>query len=49
MPVTPERILRALEAKREPRREGKRVIFDEELAIETLSADGGQAFWGVHA
>ena len=29
MPATPERILRAIDAKRDPRREGKRVIFDE--------------------
>jgi CO/xanthine dehydrogenase Mo-binding subunit len=49
MPVTPERVLRALDAKREPRREGKRVIYDEEISIAAVSADGGQAFWGVHA
>jgi CO/xanthine dehydrogenase Mo-binding subunit len=49
MPATPERVLAALEAKREPRREGKRVIFDEEISIATLSADGGEAYWGVHA
>jgi CO/xanthine dehydrogenase Mo-binding subunit len=49
MPVTPERILRALESEREPRREGKRVIYDEELSVTTLSSDGGQAFLGVHA
>src|SRR3954464_15178549 len=29
MPATPERVLRALEARREPLRDGKRVIFDE--------------------
>ncbi len=49
MPATPERVLRALEARREPRREGKRVIFDEEISVAGLSADGGQAFWGVDA
>jgi CO/xanthine dehydrogenase Mo-binding subunit len=49
MPATPERVLRALDAKREPRREGKRVIFDEEISVATLSADGGQAYWGVDA
>ena len=33
-PATPERVLRALEAKRrEPRREGKRVIFDEDISV----------------
>jgi CO/xanthine dehydrogenase Mo-binding subunit len=49
MPATPERVLKALEAKREPRRDGKRVIFDEEISVATLSADGGQAYWGVDA
>ncbi len=48
-PVTPERVLRALEAKAEPRREGKRVIYDEELSLAAISSDGGQAYWGVHA
>jgi CO/xanthine dehydrogenase Mo-binding subunit len=33
LPITPERVLRALEAKAEPRREGKVVIFDEELSL----------------
>lgn len=32
LPITPERVLRALEEKREPRREGKKVVFDEELS-----------------
>jgi CO/xanthine dehydrogenase Mo-binding subunit len=36
-PITPERVLRALEERREPRREGKRVIFDDELSIDTVS------------
>jgi len=49
MPATPERVLRALDAKREPRREGKRVIYDEEISVAALSSDGGQAFWGVDA
>jgi hypothetical protein len=49
MPATPERVLKALEAKSEPRRDGKRVIFDEEISVATLSADGGQAYWGVDA
>ena len=46
MPATPERVLRALEAKREPRREGKRVIFDEEISVAALSADGGAGVLG---
>jgi CO/xanthine dehydrogenase Mo-binding subunit len=51
MPATPERVLRALEerAQREPRRDGKRVIYDEEISVSTVSANGGEAFWGVHA
>jgi CO/xanthine dehydrogenase Mo-binding subunit len=51
MPATPERVLRALEerAQREPRREGKRVIYDEEISVSTVSANGGEAYWGVHA
>jgi CO/xanthine dehydrogenase Mo-binding subunit len=49
MPATPERVLRALEDKPEPRREGKRVIYDEEISVGAVSADGGQAYWGVDA
>jgi CO/xanthine dehydrogenase Mo-binding subunit len=45
MPATPERILRALENKTEPRREGKRVIFDEEISIRTMSSEGGAGFF----
>jgi len=44
MPATPERILRALDAKREPKRDGKRVIFDDELSIRTVSSTGGKGF-----
>jgi CO/xanthine dehydrogenase Mo-binding subunit len=44
LPITPERVLRALDAKKEPRREGKQVIFDEELSIATVSSNGGQGF-----
>jgi CO/xanthine dehydrogenase Mo-binding subunit len=37
LPITPERVLRALERKAtgegEPRREGKRVIFDEDISV----------------
>jgi CO/xanthine dehydrogenase Mo-binding subunit len=39
-PATPERVLRALEEKKEPRREGKRVIFDEEISVAAVSASG---------
>jgi CO/xanthine dehydrogenase Mo-binding subunit len=41
LPITPERVLRALEAKREPRREGKAVIFDEELSLGAVAHPDG--------
>ena len=44
MPATPERILRAIDAKRDPRREGKRVVFDDELSVRTISSTGGKGF-----
>jgi CO/xanthine dehydrogenase Mo-binding subunit len=41
LPITPERVLRALDEKAVgeagPRREGKRVIFDEELSVSTVA------------
>jgi hypothetical protein len=40
MPATPERVLRALEARREPARDGKRVSFDEHLSVRTVSSNG---------
>jgi hypothetical protein len=44
LPITPERVLRALEAKAagkgEPRREGKKVVFDEELSVNAVSSGG---------
>ena len=49
MPATPERVLRALQASAEPRLDGKRVIFDEEISVAAVSADGGEGFWGVDA
>jgi hypothetical protein len=45
MPATPERILRAIEERKEPRREGKRVIFDDELSVRTVSSTGGEGFF----
>jgi hypothetical protein len=37
LPITPERVLRALEQKeRGPRRDGKWVIFDEEISVNTV-------------
>src|SRR5438309_319107 len=44
MPATPERILRAIDAKRDPRREGKRVVFDDEFSVRTMSSTGGNSF-----
>jgi CO/xanthine dehydrogenase Mo-binding subunit len=44
MPASPERVLRAIRAKAEPRREGKRVIFDEDLSLRALTSNGGAGF-----
>ena len=46
LPITPERVLRALDAKQdggEPRREGRKVVWDEELSVNALS-DGAMKF-----
>ena len=40
LPITPEKVLRALEAKAEPTREGKRITFDAELSVNTVSQGG---------
>ncbi len=47
MPATPERVLRAIQAKTEPRREGKRVIFDEEISVRAVSSNRGAGFLDV--
>jgi CO/xanthine dehydrogenase Mo-binding subunit len=44
MPASPERVLRALRAKASPRRDGKHVIFDEEISVRAVTSDGGAAF-----
>ena len=49
MPATPDRVLEALAAKREPKRDGKRVIFDEEISVRTVSSNQGEGFFGVEA
>ena len=40
LPITPERVLRALQAKQagagEPKREGKTVVFDEHLSVNAV-------------
>jgi CO/xanthine dehydrogenase Mo-binding subunit len=43
-PATPERVLRAIQANAQPRREGKRLIFDEEISLATVSSNGGAGF-----
>lgn len=43
-PASPERVLRAIKARSEPRREGKRVIFDEHMSLRTLTSNGGAGF-----
>jgi CO/xanthine dehydrogenase Mo-binding subunit len=44
LPIMPERVLRALEAKEngesEPRREGKLVAFDENISVNSVAAEG---------
>jgi len=37
LPITPERVLRALERKDEGRRAGKWVIFDEDISVNTVA------------
>jgi CO/xanthine dehydrogenase Mo-binding subunit len=46
-PATPERVLRAIRAKPGPRREGKRVIFDDEISLRSVSSNGGAGFFEV--
>jgi CO/xanthine dehydrogenase Mo-binding subunit len=46
LPATPERVLRALDARAQPRREGKRVIYDEPLSVRANSAGRG-AGWAL--
>ena len=50
LPVTPERVLRALEAKAngrdQPARDGKFVTFDEDISIDSVG-DGTLTFAGV--
>jgi CO/xanthine dehydrogenase Mo-binding subunit len=48
-PITPERVLRALEAKAGPRRDGKRAVFDEEISINAVGAPDGKVKFEVPA
>jgi hypothetical protein len=49
MPATPDRVLAALAAKKEPRRDGKWVIHDDDISVATVSSNGGEGFYGVEA
>jgi hypothetical protein len=40
-------VLEAIRARREPRRDGKRVIFDEHLSVKTVSSNGGKGYLDV--
>jgi hypothetical protein len=44
MPASPERVLRAIQARAQPRRDGKRVVFDEDMSVRTVSSNGGAGF-----
>jgi CO/xanthine dehydrogenase Mo-binding subunit len=46
-PATPERVLRAIKSRREPQRDGKRVIYDSEISLASVSGNGGSGFWEV--
>jgi len=43
-PATPERVLRAIRDPAEPRREGKRVVFDERISLRSVSSNHGAGF-----
>jgi len=38
LPITPERVLRALQAKAQPARDGKTVVFDAELSVNAVGS-----------
>jgi hypothetical protein len=42
-------VLAAIQEQREPRRDGKRVIFDEHISVKTFSANDGAGFYDVDA
>src|SRR5207302_4385316 len=43
-PATPERVLRAIQEKKERRRDGKHVVFDEDDSMRTVSSNGPGGF-----
>jgi hypothetical protein len=46
LPAKPERVLRALDEHRAPRRDGRRVIFDEHLSVAAVTGPGQNAGGG---
>jgi CO/xanthine dehydrogenase Mo-binding subunit len=46
-PASPERVLRAIQTKAQARREGKRLIFDEEISLAAVSSNRGAGFLEV--
>jgi CO/xanthine dehydrogenase Mo-binding subunit len=42
LPAKPERVLRALDERRQPRRAGRRVIFDEHLSVTAVAPAGNR-------
>jgi hypothetical protein len=40
LPAKPERVLRAIDERRQPRRAGRRVVFDEHLSVATVATTG---------
>jgi len=49
MPARPDRVLAAIRDKREPRRDDKRVVFDEHLSVKTVSSNAGSGYLDVDA
>ena len=50
LPITPERVLRALERKEQgPRREGKWTIFDDDLSVRTVAHEKSRFSFPVGA
>jgi hypothetical protein len=49
MPATPARVLTAIAERRQPTRDGKRIVFDEALSVRAVSSNGGSGFLDVDA
>ena len=46
-PATPDKVLRALGERRKPHRDGKRVVYDREISIRSVSANAGKGADGA--